>query len=723
MRSTLLRWLLVTATACGLATPCGHAQDNAPPDPAGSSIEKLQAKGVEIRRDAAARIRASDRDLQRRALPALIDRLMSEKDGQVRLAVLDALVALGTDAAPAIPALVHTLRTDYGGLGKEELHQDYRSALALAAIGKPAVEGLRGLLGERKENVRAEVIMALGRLGPDAEAAIPDLIPLLGDKSERIRREATLSLGRIGKAAIGPLVDASQGQDALARSMAVEALGHLASPDARVHSVVAACAHGPVPEVQAAALGSLAKFGLPAETLLPILDESLRHKDERVRRAAISLVIERRTLLVRMAPVLKSLLTDPHEDVSWQAAFLLSRIGPDAIAPMLEALRRVGSRIDPIAEAMALIGRPAVAPLTQALKDPEPRVRRGAALALARIRPLAKGVVRDLTAGLDDPDRDAKEDYLAALVLLGPRAGDAVPAVRGLLGDDSAEIRVRAIQILAQAAPRDDQLLGDFLGLLDDADPRVQRRAIETIGSLGPPGRKAMKPIIAKLSSPQPEVRLAAAEWIEGHGLGGIEAIPSLGVLLADPTPKIRMTAARTLGKFGKLAQSEFSRLSPLVADPSVEVREVVTAALGNLELGPEALRPHFSEALRDDKPEVRRAAIRAIQRLGPGGALFVPDLILLATSKEGFKTVERSLRLYERDGPDGRSIPELIKLLDHEQGEVRLLAIKFLGLAGSRASDAIPALDRLREDASLEVRKQAEVACEKIRVDAESGR
>ena len=117
----------------------------------------------------------------------MIDRLMKEKDGQVRLAVLDAVTALGPDAAPAVPALVHTLRTDYGGQGQEESHQDYRSALALAAIGKPAVEGLRGLLKERKESVRAEVVMALGRIGPDAGAAVPDLVPLLGDKSERIR--------------------------------------------------------------------------------------------------------------------------------------------------------------------------------------------------------------------------------------------------------------------------------------------------------------------------------------------------------------------------------------------------------------------------------------------------------------------------------------------------------------------------------------------------------
>ena len=163
---------------------------------------------MQARRAAAAGVRLADRSVQRDALPVLIELLMKEKDGQVRLAVFDAVTALGHDAAPAVPALVHTLRTDYGGQGKEETHQDYRAALALAAIGEPAVEGLRGLLGGRKESVRAEVAMGLGRIGPDAGAAIPDLILALGDKSERVRREASVALGRIGTIAVEPLIAA-----------------------------------------------------------------------------------------------------------------------------------------------------------------------------------------------------------------------------------------------------------------------------------------------------------------------------------------------------------------------------------------------------------------------------------------------------------------------------------------------------------------------------------
>ena len=67
------------------------------------------------------------------------------------------------------------------------------------------------------------------------------------------------------------------------------------------------------------------------------------------------------------------------------------------------------------------------------------------------------------------------------------------------------------------------------------------------------------------------------------------------------------------------------------------------------------------------------------------------------------------------------RSLPELVKQLEHDQETVRLLAIKFLGLAGRNAKEAIPALERLREDPDAEVRKQAKAASEQIKNDSAS--
>jgi hypothetical protein len=163
------------------------------------------------------------------------------------------------------------------------------------------------------------------------------------------------------------------------------------------------------------------------------------------------------------------------------------------------------------------------------------------------------------------------------------------------------------------------------------------------------------------------------------------------------------------------------SRLSSLLGAEQAEVREAAVATLGSLELDAEVIRLPLAKALRDEHSEVRRAATRAIQRMGPQGAIFVPDIILLAEKKENLRSVDRLLRRFERTGPDPRSLPELVKQLDHNQERVRLLAIKFLGLAGRNAQDAIPALERMRDDPSAEVRKQAVSASARIKNQAGS--
>src|SRR5262249_17914839 len=157
---------------------------------------------------------------------------------------------------------------------------------------------------------------------------------------------------------------------------------------------------------------------------------------------------------------------------SRHAAFLLAKMGPPAGPLLLEALADHGSHIEQIAEALAMIGTPIVASLSQAVKSQEPRARRGAALALGQIRPVARDAVPLLTAGLSDADNDVRAAFLTAINHLGPRARDSVPVVRGLLRDQSPAIRLHSIRVLAQSAPRDNRLVADLTSLLKtESDP------------------------------------------------------------------------------------------------------------------------------------------------------------------------------------------------------------------------------------------------------------
>ncbi len=248
----------------------------------------------------------SGRDVQRNALPVLIDLLMKEKDGQVRLAVLDTVTALGPDAAPAVPALVQTLRTDYGGQGQEESHQDYRSALALAAIGKPAVEGLRGLLKERKENVRAEVDHGPGPDRARRGCGRPRPHPL-ARRQERTDPPRGRPRPRSDRhAAVDPLIAASTDKESDRPRACDRRPGKpVLDRDDRVNAAVLKGTH----DVVAGGPGGggdrrCRGLPLPDEVLLPALAENLSRDEEPIRLAAIDLLVERRSLLARMAPEL-----------------------------------------------------------------------------------------------------------------------------------------------------------------------------------------------------------------------------------------------------------------------------------------------------------------------------------------------------------------------------------------------------------------------------------
>jgi hypothetical protein len=73
---------------------------------------------------------------------------------------------------------------------------------ALIRIGQPAVPSLIALLKEPDPRLRGEAVVALSRIGPEAQAAVPQLTALAqNDPDEAIRKSAVRALGQIGPAA------------------------------------------------------------------------------------------------------------------------------------------------------------------------------------------------------------------------------------------------------------------------------------------------------------------------------------------------------------------------------------------------------------------------------------------------------------------------------------------------------------------------------------------
>ena len=214
------------------------------------------------------------------------------------------------------------------------------------------------------------------------------------------------------------------------------------------------------------------------------------------------------------------------------AAFALARVGDESIPLLLEALAEPASPIEVIAESMVVLGRSAVPRLEEALGDANPRLRRGAALALGSIRPLSAETPRKMAAGLSDPDPEVRGAFLAALGALGPRAREVVPEIRHLLNDPNAATRKQAVEVLFLCSARDDQLLDDLVSRITDQDESVQVVALDHLRALGPISRKALPEVTGRLESSDAEVQRSAAALIASHGPGSAQAVPSLVLLL-----------------------------------------------------------------------------------------------------------------------------------------------------------------------------------------------
>ena len=145
--------------------------------------------------------------------------LLKHRDVAIRMAAAEALAELGPVAAEAAPALVAA----YGTLGMADATQiagklgasavpalvamiqhgsNEHAALALFEMGAGATSGAHELVQiantNRSSRVREWVIRTLGRIGPAATFALPDLESMLLDPANDIVRAATSAIAQIG---------------------------------------------------------------------------------------------------------------------------------------------------------------------------------------------------------------------------------------------------------------------------------------------------------------------------------------------------------------------------------------------------------------------------------------------------------------------------------------------------------------------------------------------
>jgi HEAT repeat protein len=292
---------------------------------------------------------------------------------------------------------------------------------------------------------------------------------------------------------------------------------------------------------------------------------------------------------------------------------------PALIASLLDEAAR-----DEAAEALVMIGKPAIPALIAALKDRDPGRRFCAA---------------------------------AALVMIGQ---PALPALITALGDSgsvaSVVINLGEVETLVGIGrPAVPALIAAF----KDSAPNVREQAAKALGEIGDPS--ATRALIAALKDPQWKVREQAVRAL--GRIGDKSAVPAMIAALKKNGSNGLL--AKVLGKIGKTnvhghfgaprdfhdpfgaprdfhdligAPRDFHDLfgafgeseGPAPSDNISFVREAAATALG--EIGDASAVPALIDGLQDSDPGVNEAATKALVKIGTPG---VPGLIAVLRSKD----------------------------------------------------------------------------------------
>jgi HEAT repeat protein len=318
-----------------------------------------------------------------------------------------------------------------------------------------------------------------------------------------------------------------------------------------------------------------------------------------------------------------------------------------------------GKRAREAMTALKFLGRPAVGPLTKALRDPK-----GSPL----IRANAAAVLGDL--GVD--------------------AAESVPALEESEKDDpDIGVRLYAARSLWKVAGRIEPVLKQIRILSQDANPNARQHVAATAKEMGPAAGPVLRDLLEgarRYPSTQgpPELRSARfkanQQVFEAAVAMGDTSIPEL--IEALETPAFQLLAQQSLQRFG-----------------------------------PKAVRP-LTDALEHKSPQVRGRAAIVLGWLKEQGRPAVPDLEKLLGSSNADVRGSAARAIWEISKKADRILPVLLKALRDEDTKGYRGALGLLADIGPLARDAVPDLDRIARSDDADLAALAATALWKIAKD-----
>jgi HEAT repeat protein len=577
-------------------------------------------------------------------------------------------------------------------------------------------------LKSRKADTRTAALMALGELGPKAEAAIPALAGILPGVEEEERLLATLALGKIGKASLPAVEKLLDHEDETVRFYAVWTLSIIGKDaqaltprllrmfakdedeEVRVKSAYALARVAPDSKDVLAAFANLAtKKQIYSPERMAAIDELRRFGADGIKPLAQAMqdngvatqaaesfgqLLENNkndafaSAVLPFVPEILNVPTLPGAEVFTGngLTFVLSKYGaellpglekkladknPKTQSQALAALAQVSSKLVSHVENPALVKK-IVKLLQPQFKSPAAATR----LILAMQAPLTDDTQPAFEELLLDDDLFVRQQAHARFQQQGL---DPAPALRTRMKAAKGDERIRFACAL-HSLTRDLELQNLLWENLRHKDAAVRHRIACQLAADQFPvedankAKKAVLPVLLEsLKCEKAERRVQAVQ--------ALSAIPTLlsdhaqAILdrLDDPSPQVRFALLNVLPAIAKTDPKRSLKLmESLLGDEDMNVRQAVIAVLSNL--GKEGVPLLVQMAQMDNDAVVSAMACEQLGAMGKDAESAAPALLQLAEDEGRGRDATYALA---KIAPE-RSFPKLLDLLKKRDETLR---------------------------------------------------
>ncbi|HYT89526.1 MAG TPA: HEAT repeat domain-containing protein [Gemmataceae bacterium] len=319
------------------------------------------------------------------------------------------------------------------------------------------------------------------------------------------------------------------------------------------------------------------------------------------------------------------------------AAFALGKLGKAAVNALAALAQRLDDPDAGVREtaafaigeicAHARVSSPQLLTLlSKRLKeDPEPMVRRSAAVALGSIGKAEPAVLASLDAAIKDNDPTVRQNVAWALGRMGSKA---IGSLRRALKDGDSLVRRDAALALGRLSEDTAaEAIPELLACCATKDIEERKAVYAALVRLvGPEEPEARGPLLKGLKDREIEIRRNAALALAN--IGGPEAEPALPVLIVawkEGDLNLRRQAILAIGAIGPTAKNALPVLRAALRDPDEEIRHNAAVSCIGLKSAAEPAVPDLAALLtnKGEADRVRAQAAVALARIG-----FVPGLV-----------------------------------------------------------------------------------------------